>query len=151
MKILHIDMDDTICKYTEAYEQAILSNPLIQFPQSQYGFFANLKPVPYLIVSIQTLSEFYDVYILTRPSYKNPLCYLEKRVWIEKHFGLEFCNKLILCPNKALIKGDYLVDDKPWPDFEGTQILYGSKEFPNWATTYMHLMKQAGKEPYAAN
>ena len=70
-------------------------------PQSQYGFFANLVPIPFGVESVKQLidSNLYDPNILTTPSTKNPLCYTEKRIWIEKHFGLEF----IISPNKSLV------------------------------------------------
>ncbi len=37
---------------------------------------------------------------------------MEKRVWIEKYFGLEFTEKLIISANKGLLKGDLLIDDQ---------------------------------------
>jgi 5'-nucleotidase len=142
MKILHIDMDDTICHYSKAYAIARERLPQIQFPQSQYGFYTALEPMEGAIDSINVLRDQYDVYILTRPSYKNPLCYTEKRVWIEKYFGLEFCDKLIICPNKGLVKGDYLIDDFLWPEFDGEQIHFGTTAFPNWSTVYSYLMNK---------
>jgi len=41
----------------------------------------------------------------------NPLSYTEKRVWIEKFFGIDFVEKLIICSNKGLVKGAFLIDD----------------------------------------
>lgn len=130
MAIIHIDMDDTICHFKKAHEEKRTDE--IKYPQSQYGFFADLEPIQGAIEAVNMLSVFHEVYILTAPSYMNPLCYTEKRVWIEKHFGLSFCKKLIICPNKTLIRGHYLIDDIPWPGFQGRQLLFGSEEFPGW-------------------
>jgi len=107
--IIYIDMDDTICDF----KQAIKYRRKLQFPQSKIGFFENLKPIDGAIDGVNFLREQQDVdvYILTAPSIKNSHCYTEKRLWIEKYFDLEFCKKLIICNNKALLKGDYLVDD----------------------------------------
>lgn len=131
-KIVYIDMDDVIADFKSAYQKAITETPGIMFPQSQYKFFENLSPIPDSIESVNKLRGRFDVYILTRPSIRNPLCYTEKRIWIEKYFGIDFCDKLILCCHKGLLKGDYLIDDTPWPDFEGRQILFGSRSFKNW-------------------
>lgn len=125
-------MDDTICHYANAHKAALEANPAIQFPQSQYGFYLGLKPIDRAIWWLNKLTEYYDVWILTRPSIKNPLCYIEKRVWVEQHLGMPFCEKLIICPEKGLLRGDYLVDDFPWPTFQGEQILFGSETYPNW-------------------
>lgn len=130
MTIIHVDMDDTICHFMDAYLAKRTDS--IKYPQSQYGFFANLKPIKGAIESVNELRKRHDVYILTRPSHLNPLCYTEKRIWIEKHFDLDFCEKLIICPNKDLVRGDYLIDDMPWPNFLGRQLMFGSEKFPDW-------------------
>ena len=130
-------MDDTICDFMGAYNEDRLKYPNIVYPQSQYGFFTNLEPLPGAIDAVNELRSKYDVYILTRPSHYNPLCYTEKRVWIEKYFGVDFCEKLILCGYKNLLKGDILIDDKLWPGFEGEQIQFGVGPFPNW-TAVLH-------------
>lgn len=136
--IVYIDMDDVLCAYSAAYSKAKKDAPSIAFPQSQYGFFANLSPISGAIESVKSLiaSDKYDVYVLTAPSPRNPLSYTEKRVWIEKHFGLAFTEKLIICPNKGLLKGDLLVDDmtegKGQENFEGRLIHFGSEKFCDW-------------------
>jgi len=38
--IVYIDMDDVLCDYTTAFNNAIEKTPGIAFPQSQYGFYA---------------------------------------------------------------------------------------------------------------
>jgi 5'-nucleotidase len=49
---------------------------------------------------------------------------------------LGFVKKLIICPNKSLLKGQYLIDynhtGKGQEKFEGKLIHFGSDEFPNW-------------------
>ncbi|RDL44156.1 hypothetical protein DN730_11020 [Marinomonas piezotolerans] len=143
--IIYIDMDDVLCDFTGAHKKAIKCNPKVLYPQSQYGFFANLEPIPNAIESVIFLinSEHFDPYILTAPSIKNPLCYTEKRIWIEKHFGLEFVNKLIISPNKCLLKGRYLIDDnaqgKGQDAFEGELIHFGSETFPSWREVNQYL------------
>lgn len=145
MIIVHIDMDDTIFDFRGAFHDHYARNPAISYPQSQYGFFANLKPLPGAIEAVQALidSPDHDPYILTAPSIMNPLCYTEKRISIETHFGLEFTEKLIISPNKALVKGDILIDDnvhgKGQDLFEGRLIQFGSPEFPDWQSIRAEL------------
>ncbi|MBL4799464.1 MAG: hypothetical protein JKY50_18835 [Oleispira sp.] len=42
-----------------------------------------------------------DLYILTAPSVRNPSSYTEKRIWVERHLGLEAAYKLIISPIKG--------------------------------------------------
>ena len=128
-------MDDTICDYKTAYKLAKEKNPEIEHPQSVAGFFLNLKPLPEAIEAVNLLRKDYDVYILTRPSYQNPLCYTEKRLWVEKYFDLEFCRKLIFCSDKTLIIGDILIDDVAWIGFKGRQIMFGKLGANDWQET----------------
>ncbi len=141
-KVIYVDMDDTICDFkTKAWEM-LVANPAIKFPQSQYGFFTSLEPLPDAITCMNVLKNHFDVYILTRPSVRNPLCYTEKRVWVEQHMGLEWCEKLILCPNKSLMIGHYLIDDVPWPKFQGEQILFGQDPFTHWMKVFKYIMEK---------
>ena len=143
--IIYIDMDDTLCDYSTAFNEAVNKVPNLAFPQSQYGFYSHLKPIDGAIDGVKHLinSNHFEVYILTAPSTYNPLSYTEKRVWVEKHFGLDFTEKLIICANKGLLKGDVLIDDliegKGQEDFEGELIQFGSSKFPNWSAVLAYL------------
>ena len=141
-QIVYVDMDDVLCKYAEGHAAMASKEPTVQWPQSIPGFYKNLEEVDWAIWGINTLAMHFDVWILTRPSYMNPLCYTEKRQWIETYLGLNWCKKLILCPDKSLLKGDYLIDDQPWPKFEGKQFLFGSNEFPDWESITMDLANE---------
>lgn len=135
---MYVDMDDVLCNYSEAFNKAIDKQPDIAYPQSQYGFFADLAPIDGAIEGITTLhkSEQYDVYILTAPSEYNPMCYTEKRKWVEEYLGMEFVKRLIISPHKHLNKGHFLIDDhtegRGQDKFEGELIHFGSDAWPNW-------------------
>lgn len=141
-------MDDVLCDFTEAHARDLKQNPSIKFPQSQYGFFRNLKPIVNGVETVNFLNsvEDFSVYILTAPSIRNPLCYVEKRLWIEDHFGLEMVNKLIISPNKGLNKGDYLIDDndsgKGQENFEGKLLQFGSTESKDWNQILKYFKEQ---------
>ena len=143
--IIYIDMDDVLCDFSGAKKRALELFPGIKYPQSQYGFFEKLAPLKGAIDAIKTLidSDRCDPYILTAPSTRNPLCYTEKRVWVEKKFGYDFVSKLIICSNKGLLKGDILIDDhmngKGQENFEGRLIHFGSRQYPDWKAVMQEL------------
>jgi 5'-nucleotidase len=144
--IVYIDMDDVLCDYSGAYQAQLKARPEIAYPQSQYGFFSSLKPIEAAIESVKSLinDERFNVYILTAPSYMNPLCYTEKRVWIEQYFGVEFTQRLIICADKSLLKGDVLIDDNATSNgqdrFEGALLQYGTTNYANWDSVMTKLL-----------
>ena len=148
-RIVYIDMDDTLADFMGAYETARERNPAMMFPQAEYGFFANLEPLEDAIESVQRLldSEHLSPYILTAPSTINPLCYTEKRIWVEQHLGMEMVERLIISPDKSLLKGDYLIDDIPegkgQENFEGELLQFASPAYPDWQSVMSYLMKAA--------
>jgi 5'(3')-deoxyribonucleotidase len=139
-KRVYVDMDGVLADYYTAYVMAINSNPKNQYPQTEYGFFTSLPPIKGALRGIEAVAKHYDTWILTRPSMHNPLCYTEKRVWVEQNLGMEWVKRLIISPSKDLMIGDYLIDDSPWPNFQGEQLRFGSAECPNWDA----VMRQLG-------
>lgn len=143
--IVYIDMDDTLCDFSGAFESALRNNPGICFPQSQYGFFERLAPLPDALDSIKWLlnDSRFDPFILTAPSVCNPWSYTGKRLWVEQYLGLSFCSRLIISAHKHLLQGDYLIDDyangKGQECFCGELIHFGSAEYPNWSSVTRYL------------
>jgi 5'(3')-deoxyribonucleotidase len=86
-KLIYIDMDDVLCDYSSAYKDVVNQSPGIDFPQSLPGFFEKLLPLDGVIKSFKFLSAVMEAYILSAPSVYNPLCYTEKRLWVEEHLG----------------------------------------------------------------
>lgn len=141
MKRIYVDMDDTLCDFTTPFKTGEFK---LKYPQSKVGFFLELEPLEGAIEGMNTLMTKYDVWILTRPSIKNTNCYTEKAEWIKKYFGENFLEKLILCPNKSLVKGDYLIDDDHrhgQTEFEGEHIYFGKDDkFKTWSQVIEYLM-----------
>lgn len=143
-KKLYVDMDDTICDYSSLWQIYIQKFPEVAYPQSKFGFFSRLKPIPGALESLKRLEAHYDIYILTRPSIKNIHSYSEKAEWVEKYLGEDYLERLILCPDKSLVKGDFLVDD--WDhngqaEFEGKFLKFKTDRWPNWEVVENYLMK----------
>lgn len=143
--IIHVDQDDVLCGWFSAMREAKRKDPMLDWPQSKPGFFRNLKPLEGAIEGFNYLFDNYDTHILTRPSILNPHCYTEKREWVEEHLGMRACEKLMIVPNKALVIGDYLIDDQMWPNFKGTQLQFGSEVFPNWTSIIEFFKTNHGK------
>ena len=100
--IIYIDMDDVLCDFSGAHTKSLKQTPGIIFPQSQYGFFEKLEPLPDSIECIEKMisSRLIEPYILTAPSTRNPFSYTEKRVWVEKYFGYSFVKNCSFVPIK---------------------------------------------------
>lgn len=143
--LIYIDMDDVLCDYSTAHAKALLSEPRIAYPQSQFGFYQQLQPLPGAIVAMAALyaSTQYTPYILTAPSLRNPWSYTEKRLWVEQHLGFAFVERLIICPNKGLLNGDILIDDQTSGRgqelFAGSLWQFGSAELPDWFAVCQRL------------
>lgn len=132
-----VDMDGVLCDFYGAYMKWKHEHPEITFPQSQFGFFSNLEPIPGAIEGYNKLKENYDVYILTRPSIYNLMCYTEKADWVKRHLGFHELENLIMMCDKSLVQGNgaYLIDDTVQAgqlDFNGTFIHFRSDKFKNW-------------------
>jgi 5'(3')-deoxyribonucleotidase len=151
-KRLFIDMDGVLCDYNKSYDTEKKINPSQPYPQSQFGFFLNLEPIPFAIDSINHLKEYFDVWILTRPSVQNLSCYTEKAQWVRKYLGFDIQTKTIMCVDKSLLKGHFLVDDQiehGQIEFEGQHIHFGSKEFINWDKVVTYLMDNKDLDYYS--
>lgn len=138
---IYIDLDGTICDLKGAVDKFRKENGgkvdeiSYNYPWSLPGFFLTLEPLPLAIESVKTLSSEFDVWFLSRPSFKNTNSYTEKAEWVRKHFGYEMQKKLILCGDKSLLKGKILVDDSDnasQDKFEGIWIRIGSDKYPDW-------------------
>ena len=144
-KILYIDMDGVLCDFFGAIISHKKQHSSYQHPHSKLGFFENLETITGAINAVNKLrdSNIFEPWILTAPSTRNPHCYTEKRLWVEKHFDYQFTKNLIISPNKSLLKGDFLVDDycegKGQEYFEGELIHFGTERYANWNLVMEYL------------
>ena len=146
--VIYVDMDGVLCDFQKAFDEDLKKTPEIAYPQSQYGFFAQLEPITGALYAMKLLWEdpLVDVWILTAPSTKNPLSYSEKMSWVREHLGEHFVERLILSPNKGLLKGDLLIDDNVkgngQEDFEGVFFQFGSESYKDWRTVIYEIGDQ---------
>ncbi|KAG5853552.1 hypothetical protein ANANG_G00027200 [Anguilla anguilla] len=108
------------------------------------NFFLELDPIPGGVEAVKEMSkmENTDVFICTSPIKHYSHCPYEKYAWIEKHFGHEFLEQIILTRDKTVVSGDILIDDKP--------DILGVEPKPSWehvlflACHNKHLLPSAG-------
>lgn len=146
MKRIYIDLDGVCADLQKQADKKYKENPLMKYPQAEYGFFMEMEPIEDAVIAVKTLAEHYDVWFLSAPSWRNPLCLAEKNYWVRQHFGLEWAERLILCSDKSLLKGDYLIDDhqsgRGQDKFEGELIHFGAINTPNsqWVEIFEYLV-----------
>lgn len=140
--IILIDMDGVLCnfdkRYKELIDRGIKQHKIWKHPD----LYKDLEPIDGAINAWNLLQKDYDTYILSTPPWSSPLAYSQKREWVEKYLGKSAKKKLILCHNKGIIKGDYLIDDRiahGVADFEGEFIHFGEK-FKNWSSILKYFM-----------
>lgn len=146
-KKIFLDLDNVMCDFKKSYNEWKEAHPEITYPQSQFGFFSNLEPIEGALDAFKELQKHYDVYILTRPSIYNLMCFTEKADWVKRHLGFEMLEKLIIMCNKSMVKGEnaYLIDDDVQAgqlNFEGEFIHFKTEKFPDWETVVKYLIKK---------
>jgi len=124
--------------------------PLIRQINTEKGFVKSLPEIDGGVVAVNELMTMgHEVFICTAPLDIYSNCVLEKYEWIDEHLGFDWTKRLILTKEKALIKGDILIDDKPDIKNEETaqwkQILY-DKSYNRHITNKKRLTWKNWKE-----
>ena len=81
------------------------------------GWFENLPVVPGAVDGMKALCEVADVWVCTKPLEVNPTCRDAKAAWLAEHFGGALVSKLVIAPDKSMVRGDVLLDDAPKPEW----------------------------------
>lgn len=139
-KIVYIDMDGVVADWEKA---ACLPKgewiPEEKLNTGQ-GFYQNLELIEGASDALKTLSEHYDLYFLSTPEWANPYCWMEKRLWVEQHFGELMFKRLILTHQKKLLRGDFLIDDNVHEGFKGVHIHFGQYPYQDWEAVIKYMM-----------
>ncbi|XP_068102526.1 5'(3')-deoxyribonucleotidase, mitochondrial [Hyperolius riggenbachi] len=101
---------------SEQYEHLKLglSEKAISIWESK-NFFLELDPIDGAVEAVKEMSELpnTDVFICTSPIKRYQYCPYEKYAWVEKHFGHEYLEHIILTRDKTVVSADLLIDDRP--------------------------------------
>lgn len=159
-KIVYVDMDGVVADFDKAIKGYF---PFINFmPKNKRSkkvddicsknkrIFSKLEPIPNAIESVSILATEYDIYFLSTPMWHLPESFMDKRIWLEKHFNKDISEKrLILTHRKDLAIGDYLIDDRLTngsENFKGEFIHFGSDKYKNWDDVLNKLIWQKKKK-----
>lgn len=140
--IVLIDMDGVLANFDKRAAELELQG--IKGPSlfKHESAFRDLEPIEGAIEAWHLLQDKYETYILSTPPWSNPNAWAEKRIWVEKYLGKSSKKKLILCHNKGLVKGDFLIDDRianGVADFGGEHIHFGNENFSGWKEVLTYL------------
>ncbi len=147
-KIIYVDLDGVIVdllgfidsEYNKEYIDQIGYGIIIDRDARP---FYKAKPIAGAIDAINQLqaSEKYEVYLLSTAPWANEEAWKAKRIWVDDHLGHIMNRRLILSHNKNLLKGDYLIDDRPnngADKFKGELIKFG-ETYKDWKQVINYL------------
>jgi 5'(3')-deoxyribonucleotidase len=147
-ELIFIDMDGVLAdaeKKMQIWSSKLGLTTTELFAKKLYhmpGFYADLPPIEGAVEAFEILSKHFEVYILTAPSWENPSCYTDKRLWVEKYLGKPAYKRLIISNDKSLFTGRALIDDRlkyGVTKFKGEHIHFGTDRFPNWNSVLDYL------------
>lgn len=146
--VVYVDLDGVLAEFPESLSDV---DPSIADSCRQWceetgehhsdfeGLFATLTAKEGADDAIYRLSRKFKVYILSTAPWKNVSSFTDKRIWVEKNLPSLPKKRLLLSYNKSLMRGKYLIDDRPkngaleFGEYNGQEwIHFGSERFPNW-------------------
>ena len=134
MKRLFFDMDGVLADFESGLKR-VDEKTLKEYGEHYDqipGLFSLMSPIEGAVKAVNTLSQHYDVYILSS----------DKRTWVTKYFHGIFYKRIILTHRKDFVIGDYLIDDRSRngaSEFCGEWIQFGSDEFLDWESVVSYL------------
>ena len=148
MKRLIVDMDDVMADATGQFinyyekefgvrvERAVLDGRdegegfpdnhtiLQQFPLRK-NFFRTMVPNKNSQEVVQELNKKYELFIVSA-AIEFPQSLSEKLEWLNEHFPFLTWKQIVFCGSKAVVHGDYMIDDLPYnlEHFNGEKFIY---------------------------
>lgn len=149
-KRVYFDMDNVIVDFQSGLDKVddATKQAYGDKPDNIPGIFGLMEPMPGALEALHRINEHYDCYILSTAPWKNPSAWADKVRWVTSHLDELFKKKLIISHHKELLRGEYLVDDRPnngASEFRGKWIQFGSPEFPDWAAVEDYLCRKMMK------
>lgn len=138
-----VDFRSGLDKLDDATKQAYGDKP-----DNIPGIFGLMEPMPGAIEALRRICEHYDCYILSTAPWANPSAWADKVQWVTRYLDKLFEKRLIISHHKELLRGEYLVDDRPKngaSEFRGKWIQFGSHDFPDWAAVEDYLCRKMMK------
>lgn len=103
------------------------------------------KPKSSLRKAFDMLIENYQVYIVCPAPTNGHADLTAHAEWIEQYLSTPAHDHVIYTNQKALIYGDYMIDQHPDEGFMGTALEYGSDEFKTWEEIITYFERLGGQ------
>ena len=151
MERVIIDMDEVIADamggmiewYTNEYELEVDKEKMLVgrwikgFPEQHQslvterllspGFFRGIPVIKDSVDVLKEMNKRYEIFIVSA-AMEFPNSLKDKLEWLLEHFPFFTWKQLVLCGDKRLIHGDYMIDDHDWnlKHFKGKPYLFSS-------------------------
>ncbi|PWT70315.1 MAG: 5'(3')-deoxyribonucleotidase [Bacteroidetes bacterium] len=91
------------------------------------GFFRKLPVIKDSVRVLKEMNERYEIFIVSAAT-EFPNSLKDKMEWLFEHFPFFSWRQLVLCGDKKLVQGDYMIDDhvRNLRHFNGKKYLYTS-------------------------
>lgn len=106
--------DDRYAAFRETVERAY-AHP---------GLYDSLEPVPGAGEALEEMSKHAHLLFCSTADTQNPTCESDKKNAVSRHYGSTWAKRLILTPDKTVIHGDLIIDDRP--------DIHGAVSAPSW-------------------
>lgn len=93
------------------------------------GWFADLEVMTNAPQVIEALQANYEIFIVTAAQ-EFPYCLADKHAWLTQHFPFISWKNYVMCGDKSIVTGDYMIDDKisNLDKFDGVGLLYNAAD-----------------------
>ncbi|HEY3402593.1 MAG TPA: 5'(3')-deoxyribonucleotidase [Ohtaekwangia sp.] len=114
------------------------------------GFFRTMIPNPGSQQVVQELNRKYELFIVSA-AIQFPQSLSEKQQWLTEHFSFLHWKQIVFCGSKAVVHGDYMIDDHihNLETFNGEKLLFSAphnlqhthfKRLNNWDEVAAYLL-----------
>jgi hypothetical protein len=112
-------------------------------------YYSGAEPVNSAVKCFSQLTRYYDVYISASLPYNAPQQWEGPVSWVDEYLGVAAWNRVICCPRKDLLLGDYLIDAHPelfrGEDFMGTLVPFATEHFRTWEDVLTYFDRLEGR------
>lgn len=167
-KIVFFDMDNVLVDYESALNAEKIKEQVPKYESVVNGvkktnyddipdIFSYSKPVKGAVEALKTLSQKFEVFIVSHASWANPLSWSNKLEWVKKYFDSDnvngtFYKRLILAQDRDVttMTDSYIVEGgEPYCNEShknGSKVIFLNKkngDFRDWSSVVNHLMQLA--------
>lgn len=158
-KIVFLDMDNVLVDFQSALNAEYIKKLMPEYESVVNGkkeihyddipeIFSYTKPVEGAVEAVKTISQKYDVYILSDAPWGNPIAWVDKLEWVKKYFDSDspdgtFYKRLVLSKNRKNTNStDAILVDACPSKHEKNHIYFNQSvgDFRDWTSVVDHLM-----------